>query len=109
MARHRIIVVLAETLWPSRALGQSPAPLSNTDVSKEVQNPVTLNITVPLRYEAEFNDGPYNSTKSTYEFDNAVLPFLLNEDWALITRTKMPAYAEPPKKKGDSWATGLGN
>jgi len=31
----------------------------------------------------------------------------LNEDWALITRTKLPAIIQPPKKLGDHWAAGL--
>jgi len=35
--------------------------------------------------------------------------FRLNEDWALITRTKLPGIVEPPKKHGEHWTTGLGN
>ena len=66
-------------------------------------------MTLPLRYEGEFNDGPYRATDSTYEIDQAVLPFVLNDNWALITRTKLQAYAQPPKKLRDSGAAGLGN
>jgi hypothetical protein len=33
-----------------------------------------------------------------------VVPFQLNEDWALITRTKLPVEALPPKNLGDHWA-----
>jgi hypothetical protein len=33
----------------------------------------------------------------------------LNDDWSLITRTKLPVEALPPKKAGDSWADGLSN
>ena len=36
------------------------------------------------------------------------MPFRLNEDWALITRTKLPAIVQPPKSLGDHWA-GLSN
>jgi hypothetical protein len=32
---------------------------------------------------------------------------MLNEDWALITRSKLPGIIEPPKKLGDHWAAGL--
>jgi hypothetical protein len=96
------------------AVGQSTAPasqsqLTNNDLSKETENPVTLMITIPLRYEADFNDGPYYATKDTFELDQAVVPFRLNDDWSLITRTKLPAYSQPPKKLGDSWESGLGN
>jgi hypothetical protein len=38
-----------------------------------------------------------------------VVPFRLNDDWSLITRTKLPAEALPPKKVSDSWADGLSN
>ena len=60
------------------SLGQSSAALSDTELSKESENPVTRVITLPLRYEAEFNDGPYKAIKDTYEIDQAVLPFRLN-------------------------------
>jgi hypothetical protein len=102
------------TLCSDKASGQSAvsAPqiqLTNDDLSKESENPVSRVITLPLRYEADFLDGPYHATKNTFELDQAILPFSLNDDWALITRTKFPAYSQPPKKLGDSWAAGLGN
>jgi hypothetical protein len=82
---------------------------NDTELSKEIENPVTRRITLPLRYEAEFLDGAYKATKDTFELDQAVVPFRLSEDWALITRTKLPVEALPPKKLGDSWAFGLSN
>ena len=107
----RLLFASAVTVSSSiPALAQSQQALSNTELAKEAQNPVTLHVTVPhFRYEADFNDGPYQATKSTYELDQAVLPFRLNDDWALITRTKLPGYNDPPKKKGDPWISGLGN
>ncbi|HYZ40106.1 MAG TPA: hypothetical protein VE687_05680 [Stellaceae bacterium] len=83
--------------------------MSDTELSTEIENPVTRRITLPLRYEADFLDGPYKATKDTFEIDQAVVPFRLNEDWALITRTKLPFEVEPPKKLGDHWASGLSN
>jgi hypothetical protein len=90
-------------------MAQSEIALSNTDVSKESENPVTRWITLPLRYEAGFLDGPYKATKDTFEIDQAVVPFSLNDDWALITRTKLPAVVQPPKKLGEHWESGLDN
>jgi hypothetical protein len=78
------------TLASGHSLAQSAVPQSDTEVSKEIENPVTRRITVPLRYEADFLDGPYKATKDTFSIDQAVVPFRLNEDWALITRTKLP-------------------
>jgi hypothetical protein len=91
------------------AWAQEPAPDRNTEVSKETENPVTRQITLPLRYEAEFEDIAYKAMKPTFEIDQAVVPFRLNQDWALITRTKLPVVVQPPKKGGDHWATGLSN
>ena len=53
------------TLWSSQSLAQSGAPLSDIDWSKEAENPLTRHITLPLRYEAEFQDGADKLTKST--------------------------------------------
>ena len=92
---------LAQTVW---TVGDT-----DTELSKEIENPVTRRITLPLRYEADFLDGAYKATKDTFEIDQAVVPLRLNEDWALITRTKLPVEALPPKKLGESWAFGLSN
>src|SRR5277367_4489278 len=93
------------------AATSAPAPteISNDELSKESENPVTLTITIPLRYEADFNDGAYDATKDTFELDQAVVPFKLTDDWAIVTRTKLPGYSLPPKKLGDDWESGLGN
>jgi hypothetical protein len=102
-------VISVSLLWASQALAQKTLPLTNDEVSKEAENPVSRQITLPLRYQADFLDGADMLTKSTFEVDQAVVPFRLNDDWSLITRTKLPAEALPPKKAGDSWADGLGN
>jgi hypothetical protein len=106
--RHAAVPVIA-VLWAGQALAQSPPPLNNDEVSKETENPVSHQITLPLRYQADLLDGADMLTKSTFEIDYALLPFRLNDDWSLITRTKLPAEALPPKKAGDSWVDGLGN
>ena len=105
-----VAVGVAITLLSSgQSMAQSATALSDTEISKDTENPVTRRITVPLRYEADFNDGAYKATKDTFSIDQAVVPFTLNEDWALFTRTKLPAEALPPKKLGDHWAFGLSN
>jgi hypothetical protein len=110
----RLVVIAVVTSAPrcgGQSLAQPAAPVSDPDaeLSKEIENPVTRRITLPLRYEADFLDGAYKATKNTFEIDQAVVPFRLNEDWALITRTKLPVDVEPPKKLGDHWAIGLSN
>jgi hypothetical protein len=96
-------------LWSGQSLAQTGVPMSADDLSKESENPVTRLITLPLRYEGEFLDGAAKSTKDTFEIDQAVVPFRLNDDWSLITRTKLPAEVQPPKDIGDHWVDGLSN
>ena len=102
-------VLVTAMLASGQSMAQSAAPVSDTELSKQIQNPVSRRITVPLRYEADFLDGPYHATKDIFSINQAVIPFRLNEDWALITRTKLPAIVQPPKKLGDHWAGGLSN
>jgi hypothetical protein len=101
--------LIASVFWSGQAVAQTLMPITNDDFSKEAENPVTRQITLPLRYQADFLDGADMLTKSTFEVDQAVVPFRLNDDWSLITRTKLPAEALPPKKAGDSWTDGLSN
>jgi len=84
-------VLVIAALSAGHALGQVPTPVTNTDFSKETENPVTRQITLPLRYQADFFDGADRLTKLTFEIDRAVVPLRLNDDWSLITRTKLPA------------------
>lgn len=95
--------------WSGRCLAQSAPPVSDTELSKEVDNPVTRQITLPLRYEADFLDGPTQATESIFSINQAVVPFRLSDDWALITRTKLPGEVQPPKNPGEAWANGLSN
>ena len=79
----RIAPLLAiASLWSGQALSQSAASVSETDteLSKEIENPVTRRITLPLGYEADFLDGAYKATKDTFSIDQAVVPFTLNHD-----------------------------
>jgi hypothetical protein len=108
--KKRVVAALTiAALWSGQSLAQSGAPLSDTDLSKEAENPVTRQITLPLRYEADFWDGANRTTKDVFEIDQAVIPFRLNDDWSLITRTKLPAEVLPPKNLGDPWVDGLSN
>jgi hypothetical protein len=81
---------LVAALWSGQSLGQSETPVSDTELSKETENPVTRRITLPLRYEADFLNGPYKAPKDTFEIDQAVLPFQLSGDWALIHPDEAP-------------------
>jgi len=103
------IVLPLGLAWSGHSFAQSSSSQTDTELSKESLNPVSRQITLPLRYEAELENGVDDQAKQTIEIDNAIVPFQLNDDWALITRTKLPLIVQPPKKKGEEWTTGLGN
>jgi hypothetical protein len=105
----RLLAPALAVLCSGQCLAQSATQASDTTLSKDTENPVTRQITLPLRYEADFNEGAYDATKDMFSINQAVVPFRLNEDWALNTRTKLPAEAQPPKKLGQTWADGLSN
>lgn len=105
----RALTIAVAMILQTFAVRGQTASISETELSKESENPVTRLITLPLRYEGEFDDGPYHATKDTFEIDQAIVPFALNGDWALITRTKLPLIVQPPKKLGDHWSSGLSN
>jgi hypothetical protein len=104
-----VMALLGTAMWSGCCVAQNVAKLSDAEVSKESDNPVTQLITIPLRYEADFDNGPYKATKDTFSINQGVVPFLLTEDWALITRTKLPFVVQPPKKRGAHWEAGLSN
>jgi hypothetical protein len=106
--RRAAAILPFAVFWAGQALAQT-APSSKDEVSKEAENPVSRQITVPLRFQADFLDGVEHLTEPTFEVDQAIVPFRLNDDWSLITRTKLPTEAMPPKKAGDSWTDGLSN
>jgi hypothetical protein len=107
--KRRFIVLAVGLLGFDPPLAQAADPLSDTELSKEADNPVTRQITLPLQYEADFDEGAGHQTKQIFELDQAVVPFRLNDDWALITRTKLPFEDVPSKKVHESWTSGLGN
>ena len=72
--RSRVACGFVAAIWSGQSLAQSAAPVSDTELSKEIENPVTRRITLPLRYEADFLDGAYKATKDTFSTLSACIP-----------------------------------
>lgn len=63
---------------------------SQADLAKQALNPVASLMSVPIQYNYDRNIGPQEKgTKSTLNIQ-PVLPFTLNEEWNLISRTILP-------------------
>jgi hypothetical protein len=69
MNRPIALAVALALLSGSQSLAQTVMATNDTDtdteLSKEIENPVSRRITLPLRYEADFLDGAYYATKDT--------------------------------------------
>ena len=69
--RPKLVAVLSACLpplaWASPGAAQTPVTPSNAELAKESVNPVTRFVTVPLRYQGDFEYGPTEATKSTFE------------------------------------------
>jgi hypothetical protein len=97
-------------LTAEEAFSQSTVPL-RSPTARFTRKPRTSHTSdhVAAALSGGFSDGADLLTKSTFEIAEAVVPSRLNDDWALITRTKLSAEVLPPKKVGDAWSDGLGN
>jgi len=78
------------------------------ELAKKLANPVASLISVPIQNNWDFGIGSANAMRYTANIQ-PVIPFTLNTNWNLITRTIIPViYAEAPVKGGSS-QSGLGD
>ena len=100
----RICLLVALAASPACAL----AALSAEDLAKLAQNPVGNLVSVPFQNNTNFNTGPENGTQNILNIQ-PVIPFELNKEWNLITRTIMPVISQPGFAPGQSRVNGLGD
>jgi hypothetical protein len=78
-------VASALLLMPMSAL----AGMSQEEIAKATQNPLTAMYSIPIQNNTYFNAGPLEETKNVANFQ-PVIPIDFNDDWTLVTRTIMP-------------------
>ena len=70
------------------------AEMSQDDIAKASQNPLTAMYSLPIQNNTYFNIGLDEKTKNITNFQ-PVLPFDFNDDWTLVTRTILPIVSNP--------------
>jgi hypothetical protein len=77
-------------------------------LAKAVQNPIASLVSVPFQWNINLETGPQEKTQHVLNIQ-PVLPFELNENLNLITRTIVPLISQPAFGQGQSREGGLGD
>jgi hypothetical protein len=88
--------------------GAARAELSAEELAKLAQNPVGNLVSVPFQNNTNFNVGPLGGTQNILNIQ-PVIPFELNADYNLITRTILPLIWQPEFVPGEGSKFGLGD
>jgi hypothetical protein len=92
-------------------LAEQPAAAPEADAAdlqKKTLNPVADLISIPFQYNADFDIGPKNATKSTLNIQ-PVIPISISEDWNVVIRTIVPIIYIDSIADGISSKSGLGD
>jgi hypothetical protein len=106
----------AQNSQPSAApqpTASQPAPVdaaaaAEAKLEKDVQNPVSELITLPLQNNTNFEYGPYDRTQNVLDIQ-PVIPINLNEHWMLKSRTILPVSWQPYANQNSGGEFGLGD
>ena len=93
---------------PPPAGAEDVASEGATEIAKKLQNPIADLISVPFQENANFGYGPQRGTQNILNIQ-PVIPFHLNDDWNLITRTILPLTWQPQLGPTIGSAFGLGD
>ena len=63
-------------------------------LAKKAQNPIASMMSLPIQSNIDFDWGPDSETFAVTNIQ-PVLPFKLNDNWSLVTRTILPIVSQP--------------
>jgi hypothetical protein len=85
------------------------ADASNEDLQTQLANPVAVLVSVPVVTAVDQNIGRHEGGSRVTVTVQPVLPFRLNADWNLVTRTLVPLVSQDDVVPGSGRQQGLGD
>lgn len=104
---HPVAAVVGLWLIAGSAVAQQ-ADGSGADLAVQLANPVASMISVPMKVNWDTGIGPADANRTTLVVQ-PVIPFSLNDEWNLITRTIVPFIRAESPVAGGPTESGLGD
>jgi hypothetical protein len=97
------------SLLTGNVLADETASLDSAKYAKQLANPVSALISVPLQLNIDENIGPDDKGTRTTLNIQPVIPISLDADWNLISRTIIPVVKQEDITPGSGSQSGLGD
>jgi hypothetical protein len=92
---------------PPVRVALQPSTTDATELAQKLQNPIGDLVSVPFQNDINFNIGPHRGTQDILNIQ-PVIPFHLNDEWNVVTRTIVPLVWSPTLQPAPSVPFGLG-
>ena len=103
------VLLVSTSAWAYRGDGVVEAgESSDEELRKAAQNPMADLISFPVQNNTNFGYGPLDKTQNITNIQ-PVIPFRLNKDWLLVSRTIAPLVYQPELYDGQGSEFGLGD